>query len=62
MMRDQSAPFGGASPQRSSSTSPEGQIAEARKLAQEHGFDVPDDYVIGTDWGSEFVWDSPPML
>ena len=41
--------------------SPETQIKEALILAAEEGFQVPDDYVLGTDWHSLSVWNSPAM-
>ncbi|MFQ5875600.1 MAG: recombinase family protein, partial [Dehalococcoidia bacterium] len=41
--------------------SPETQILEAKALAEAEGYDVPDEYVIGTDWASLSVWESPPM-
>ena len=42
--------------------SPETQIAEAKALAMEEGYEVLEEYVIGTDWHSLSVWDSPAML
>ena len=42
--------------------SPETQINEARVLAIEEGLETPEIYVIGTDWHSLSVWDSPAML
>lgn len=42
--------------------SPETQINEARALAIEEGLETPEIYVIGTDWHSLSVWDSPAML
>jgi site-specific DNA recombinase len=41
--------------------SPETQQREAIALAEHDGYVVPPDYVIGTDWYSLSVWDSPPM-
>ena len=41
--------------------SPDTQIAESVAMAEREGFQVPADYIIGTDWGSLSVWDSPPM-
>ena len=42
--------------------SPETQIREAKALATQEGFEALDEYVIGTDWHSLSVWDSPAML
>ncbi|MCH7656047.1 MAG: recombinase family protein [Chloroflexi bacterium] len=41
--------------------SPETQVSEARSLAEHEGFAVPEAYVLGTDWHSLSVWESPPM-
>ena len=41
--------------------SPDTQIKEALALAEQEGYHVPPEYIIGTDWGSLSVWDSPPM-
>jgi site-specific DNA recombinase len=41
--------------------SPDTQINEAMTLAQTEGYEVPQEYVIGTDWHSLSVWDSPAM-
>lgn len=41
--------------------SPDTQTAESLAMAEWEGFQVPADYIIGTDWGSLSVWDSPPM-
>jgi site-specific DNA recombinase len=41
--------------------SPDTQINEAMALAQTEGYEVPQEYVIGTDWHSLSVWDSPSM-
>ena len=41
--------------------SPDTQIKDARALAEEEGYHVPPEYIIGTDWGSLSVWSSPPM-
>ena len=41
--------------------SPETQIREALELARQEGYEVPDEYILGTDWHSLSVWDSPPM-
>lgn len=41
--------------------SPDTQIQEALALAQQEGYQVPREHVIGTDWGSLEVWESPPM-
>lgn len=42
-------------------TSPETQIQDALKLADEEGFNVPPEYILGTDWHSLSVSESPPM-
>ena len=42
--------------------SPETQINAARALAIEEGLETPEKYIIGTDWHSLSVWDSPAML
>jgi hypothetical protein len=39
----------------------ETQTREAATLADKDGFYVPPEFVIGTDWASLEVWDSPPM-
>jgi len=41
--------------------SSETQIHEAKAMAAEEGYTVPDEYVLGTDWHSLSVWDSPSM-
>jgi hypothetical protein len=41
--------------------SPDTQIAEALAMAQEEGYTVPEENILGTDWHSLSVWDSPPM-
>ena len=41
--------------------SPETQIREARELAESEGYTIPPDFILGTDWHSLSVWDSPPM-
>ena len=41
--------------------SPDTQIQEALALAQQEGYHVPDEYILGTDWHSLTVWESPPM-
>ena len=41
--------------------SPETQIREALALAAAEGYQVPDEYIFGTDWHSLSVWESPPM-
>ena len=42
-------------------TSPDTQISEALAMAQEEGYSVPSENILGTDWHSLSVWDSPPM-
>ena len=42
-------------------TSPETQIQAALELARQEGYDVPGENILGTDWQSLTVWDSPPM-
>ena len=42
-------------------TSSETQIAEARTLAETEGYTIPQEYILGTDWHSLSVWESPPM-
>ena len=44
-----------------SEISPETQIREALALAKSEGFDIPKEHILGTDWGSLSVWESPPM-
>mgnify|MGYP001558872923 CR=1 FL=1 len=41
--------------------SPETQVREGRELAEREGYQVPEEYVLGTDWHSLSVWESPPM-
>ncbi|MEE9199587.1 MAG: recombinase family protein [Dehalococcoidia bacterium] len=41
--------------------SPDTQIREASALAKQEGYEVPEEYVLGTDWHSLSVWESPPM-
>jgi site-specific DNA recombinase len=41
--------------------SPDTQVKEALALAQTEGYEVPQDYIIGTDWHSLSVWESPAM-
>ena len=41
--------------------SPATQRSEALTLAHQDGFQVPQGFIIGTDWHSLSVWDSPPM-
>jgi site-specific DNA recombinase len=41
--------------------SPETQTNEARDMAHQGGYEVPQEYIIGTDWHSLSVWDSPAM-
>ena len=41
--------------------SPDTQIQEALALAKREGFHVPHENIIGTDWHSLSVWESPPM-
>ncbi len=41
--------------------SPETQTREALALAGNDGFHVPEENILGTDWESLSVWDSPPM-
>ena len=42
-------------------TSPETQTREALAFAETEGYNVPQEYVLGTDWHSLSVWESPPM-
>ena len=42
-------------------TSPDTQIGEAMTMAKEEGYTVPNENILGTDWHSLSVWDSPPM-
>ena len=42
-------------------TSPETQTREAVAMAQEEGYAVPKENILGTDWHCLSVWDSPPM-
>lgn len=42
-------------------TSPETQMKEAKELAEQEGYEVPEEFILGTDWESLSVWDSPPM-
>ena len=44
-----------------SEISPETQIRESLALAKSEGFDVPVEYILGTDWASLSVWESPTM-
>ena len=41
--------------------SPDTQTGEALALAEQEGYSVPPENVIGTDWGSLSVWNSPTM-
>jgi len=41
--------------------SPDTQIQEAVALAQQEGYHVPEEYILGTDWHSLTVWECPPM-
>ena len=41
--------------------SPETQIQESTTLAEQMGFTIPSDHIIGCDWASETFWDSPTM-
>ena len=41
--------------------SPQTQIYEARELANKDGYQVDPEHIIGCDWYSLSVWDSPPM-
>ncbi|MEE9262765.1 MAG: recombinase family protein, partial [Dehalococcoidia bacterium] len=42
-------------------TSPDTQIQEALALAQQEGYQIPQEHILGTDWHSLSVWESPPM-
>ena len=42
-------------------TSADTQIADALALAQREGYQVPPEYILGTDWHSLSVWESPAM-
>ena len=41
--------------------SPETQIREGLALAAEEGYHVPEEFILGTDWHSLTVWESPPF-
>ena len=41
--------------------SPDTQTGTALALAEQEGYHVAPENIIGTDWGSLSVWDSPPM-
>lgn len=41
--------------------SPETQVRDAQALAENEGFDISSDYILGTDWHSLSVWDSLAM-
>ena len=41
--------------------SPETQVKESLALAEQMGYYIPSDYIIGCDWASETFWDSPTM-
>ncbi len=41
--------------------SPQTQIHEARELAEGDGYRVVPEHIIGCDWHSLSVWDSPAM-
>ena len=41
--------------------SPDTQTGAARDLAEQDGYNVSPENIIGTDWGSLSVWDSPEM-
>jgi site-specific DNA recombinase len=41
--------------------SPDTQIHECIALASQEGYEVPQEYIISTDWHSLSVWDNPPM-
>jgi len=41
--------------------SPDTQVKEPSALADQTGYSIPSDYVIGCDWASESFWDSPTM-
>ncbi len=41
--------------------SPDTQVKESSALADQTGYSIPSDYVIGCDWASETFWDSPTM-
>jgi site-specific DNA recombinase len=41
--------------------SPDTQIGEALAVAEQEGYSVPPENVIGTDWSSLSVWESPTM-
>ena len=41
--------------------SPDTQTGAARDLAEQDGYTIPPENIIGTDWGSLSVWDSPEM-
>ena len=41
--------------------SPDTQTGAVLALAEQEAYNVPSEYILGTDWGSLSVWDSPPM-
>ena len=41
--------------------SPDTQTGEALALAEQEGYNVPPENIIGTDWSSLSVWNSPTM-
>ena len=41
--------------------SPDTQTGEALALAEQEGYNVPPENIIGTDWSSLSVWDSSTM-
>lgn len=40
--------------------SPETQVRESKAMAEREGYVVDPEHVIGTDWHSLSVWESPP--
>ena len=41
--------------------SPDTQVNQSLSLARQEDYEVPKEYVLGTDWNSMSVWNSPPM-
>ena len=41
--------------------SPETQVKESLVLAEQVGYSIPSEHIIGCDWASETFWDSPTM-
>ena len=41
--------------------SPDTQVKESTVMAEQMGYSIPSDHIIGCDWASETFWDSPTM-